>query len=144
MISAFDRVVETLEQWGETLKEQAGQVGAQVKDSGYRLLEGWVLAIPKLEAYGLKTTFFSAGFSVNPTLELEFQAAAAAFPLGRVDAVLAENKDRTPVHLVFTAVKAALLLKERARTAALDPLVVRVRVRLSPEIKVSFGAPVVP
>ncbi len=136
--------MDALGQWGDNLREQAGQVGEMVKDKGYRLLEGWVLAIPKLEAYGLKTTFFSAGFSVNPTLELEFQTTAAAFPMGRIDAVLAENKDQTPVHLVFTSIKAAMLLKDRSRTIPLDPLVVRVRVKLSPEIKVSFGVPAVP
>jgi hypothetical protein len=142
-MTAFEKILETIANAGEALKDQTAQLGDLAKEKGFKIIEGWVLALPKLEAYGFKTAYFSASLSVNPTLELELRASSDTFPLGRLDAILDENRDRTPANLVFTAVKTTLLLQQKARIGKLDPLIVKIRIRLTPEIKVSFGTPFV-
>ncbi|MEY3367340.1 MAG: hypothetical protein RI973_495 [Bacteroidota bacterium] len=140
-MTTFDKIIETISTAGEALKGQASQLGDVAREKGFQIIEGWVLALPKMEAYGFKTTYFSANLSSNPTLELELRASSDTFPLGRLDAILDENRERTPVNLVFTAVKTTLLLQQKARIGKLDPLVVKIRIKLAPEIKVSFGTP---
>ncbi len=139
----FEKIKKTINDAGESIIEQANSLGEAAKEKGYQFIDGWISTLPKLEAYGFKTTYFAMSVSINPTLVIEMRSDYEAFPLGRVDAILAENKGNSPVNLVFTAVKTTLLLHEKARIEAVNPLTVRVSVRFSPEVKVSLGNPII-
>ena len=139
----FDKIKHTISTAGEALKEQATSMGEAAKEKGFQIIEGWISNLPKLEAYGFKTTYFSVAVSINPTLEVEMQSEFEAFPLGRIEAILTENKGNTPVNLVFTAIKTTLLLHEKARVVTLNPMTVRITVRISPEVRVSLGSPLI-
>ncbi|MBK9014903.1 MAG: hypothetical protein IPM82_12955 [Saprospiraceae bacterium] len=139
----FEKIKKTINDAGDSIKEQATSLGEAAKEKGYQIIDGWISTLPKLEAYGFKTTYFAMSVSINPTLVIEMRSDHEAFPLGRVDAILAENKGSSPVNLVFTAVKTTLLLHEKARIEAINPLTVRVSVRFSPEVKVSLGNPII-
>ncbi len=139
----FEKIKKTINDAGESIIEQANSLGEAAKEKGYQIIDGWISTLPKLEAYGFKTTYFAMSVSINPTLVIEMRSDYEAFPLGRVDAILAENKGSSPVNLVFTAVKTTLLLHEKARIEAINPLTVRVSVRFSPEVKVSLGNPII-
>ncbi len=137
----FEKIKQTINTAGESIKEQAASLGEAAKEKGSQIIDGWISTLPKLEAYGFKTTYFALSVSINPTLEIEMQSDFEAFPLGRVEAILAENKGNSPVNLVFTTLKNALKLHEKARIEAINPLTVKVSVRFSPEVRVSFGTP---
>ncbi len=140
----FDKIKQTINTAGDTIKEQASAIGEAAKEKGFQIIENWISTLPKLEAYGFKTTYFSLAVSINPTLEVEMQSDHSAFPLGRVEAILAENKgSNSPVNLVFTALKTTLLLHEKARIEAINPLTVRISVRISPQVRVSLGNPII-
>ncbi len=139
----FDKIKDTIVMAGESLKEQASNLGDAAREKGYQLIEQWISTLPKLEAYGFKTTYFAFNLSINPMLEVEMQSTSAAFPMGRVQAILEENKGATsPINLVFTTLKTTIQLHERARIAPIDPLTIKIRVKLSPEIRVSYGDPI--
>ncbi len=137
----FDKLWQNIDQLGEMLKEQVSSLGEAAKEKGAQLIDSWISILPKLEAYGFKATYFGFSVSINPTLDMELQCPVETFPPGRIQAILEENKSSTPVHLVFTAIKSAVLLQERSRVKIQDPLTVKITVRLSPEIRVSFGRP---
>ena len=140
----FEKIKKTINDAGESIIEQATTLGEAAKEKGFQIIDGWISTLPKLEAYGFKTTYFSMAVSINPTLVIEMRSDYEAFPLGRVEAILAENKgSSSPVNLVFTAVKTTLLLHEKARIEAVNPLTVKVSVRFSPEVKVSLGNPII-
>ncbi|MCB0522681.1 MAG: hypothetical protein H6577_13695 [Lewinellaceae bacterium] len=139
----FDKFKQSIQQAGDVIKEQAASIGDAAKEKGYQIIETWISTIPKLEAYGFKTTFFSLSVSINPTLEVEMQAPPAKFEMDRINEILKENKDSTPVNLVFTAIKTTKQLHTRSRVALLSPLTVRISVRFSPEVRVSYGKPIV-
>lgn len=138
----FEKFKQGINLAGETLKEQAVSLGEAAKEKGFQIIDQWISILPKLEAYGFKTTYFSLSMSLNPTLDIEVRSSPETFPTGRIEAILNENKGNTPINLVFTAVKTTLQLREKARIEALDPLTVKIKVRLSPEIKVSLGNPI--
>ncbi|MCF8245073.1 MAG: hypothetical protein K9J37_00755 [Saprospiraceae bacterium] len=139
----FDKIKHTISTAGEAIKEQATSIGEAAKEKGFQIIDGWISNLPKLEAYGFKTTYFSMAVSINPTLEVEMQSGFEAFPLGRVEAILAENKGSNPINLVFTTIKTTLLLHEKARIEATNPMTVRIIVRISPEVRVSLGSPLI-
>jgi hypothetical protein len=137
----FDKIKQTINTAGDSIKEQAVSLGEAAKEKWLGLIESWISILPKLEAYGFTTNYFGVSMSLNPTLELELVAKPEAFPLGRVEAILAENPGGSPVQIVFSAIKTTLKLHEKARIEAKNPLTVKISVRLSPEVKVSFGTP---
>lgn len=139
----FDKFKQTITHAGDVLKEQATSIGEAAREKGNQIIDTWISVLPKLEAYGFKTTYFAFAVSINPTLEIELQSNAAAFPMGRIQAILEENKGSSPVNLVFNAIKSTLLLHQRARIDLIDPLTVKIKVRLSPEIRVSLGNPII-
>ena len=51
----FDKLKQTINTAGETLKEQAVSLGEAAKAKGFQIIEGWISTLPKLEAYGFKT-----------------------------------------------------------------------------------------
>ncbi len=135
----FEKIKQTIITAGECIKEQATSPGEAAKEKWMGIIDTWISTLPKLEAYGFKTNYFGISMSLNPTLEIEMQSLSDAFPIGRVEAILAENPGGSPVNIVFNAVKSAIKLHENARIGRLDPMTVRILVRLSPEVKVSFG-----
>ncbi len=137
----FDKIKQSISTAGETIKEQATNLSEAAKEKWMGIIETWISTLPKLEAYGFKSTYFSISMSLNPTLEVELQSKIDAFPMGRIEAILAENPTSSPVNIVFTAIKNALKLYQSARIGPHTQLTVKIYVRLSPEVKVSFGKP---
>ncbi len=137
----FDKIKQTITTAGETIKEQATNLSEAAKEKWMGIIDAWISTLPKLEAYGFKVSYFSVSMSLNPTLEVELQSEIDAFPMGRIEAILAENPTSSPVNIVFTAIKNALKMYQSARIGPHSQLIVKIYVRLSPEVKVSFGKP---
>jgi hypothetical protein len=137
----FDKFKQTIHQAGETLKEQASALGEAAKEKGYQIIEQWISILPVLEKQGLKVTFFSVGVSISPELEVELQGKTEDFTLERIQQILDEYRGNTPLTLVFTTVKSTYHLNRQAKIAVMNPLTICIKVRLSPEIRVSFGKP---
>ena len=138
----FEKIRQGINLAGDTLKEQAVSIGEAAREKTAKVIDSWISTLPKLEAYGFKTTYFAVSLSLNPTLEIELQSTCAAFPLGRVEAILAENAGNSPINMVFTTLKTTLSFHQKARIEAIDPLTVKIKVRLSPEVRVSLGNPI--
>ncbi|MEK7256878.1 MAG: hypothetical protein AAB316_19140 [Bacteroidota bacterium] len=138
----FEKIKSTVQHAGDSLKGQAVAIGEAAKEKGFQIIETWVSILPKLEKYGMKANYFSVGVSINPVLEVELRAKPADFPEERVQQLLEENKDNTPLRLVFSAIKTTYQLHNKAHIHRSEPLTVKIKVRLSPEVKVSFGRPI--
>jgi hypothetical protein len=137
----FDKIKQTINSAGESIKEQASSISESAKEKWMGMIDSWISTLPKLEAYGFKTHYFGVSMSLNPTLEIEIQSSVEAFPLGRIEAILTENPSSSPINIVFTAIKNAMKLYQSARIGPLNTMTVKISVRLSPEVKVSFGKP---
>lgn len=133
---------QTIQEAGGLLKEQALSLGDAAKAKGSAIVNEWIANIPGMEKLGLTVSYFSLGVSISPVLEVELQGMAEDFSVERLREIVEEVKGNTPLSLVFTSVKSARQLYERAELQPINPLTVRLRVRLSPEIKVSFGIPI--
>lgn len=137
----MDKLFQTFQQAKDAVKEQAAHMGDSAKEKARQTIEDWVNIIPRLADQGLRLEFFSLEASINPTLTFEMHADYNEFPLERLDQLSAQWRSQTPVFLVFSTMKATLAMYQRTNLPLKNPLVVRISVKLAPEIQVSFGEP---
>ncbi|HFA48847.1 MAG TPA: hypothetical protein ENJ95_07510 [Bacteroidetes bacterium] len=138
----INKLRQTLAQAGDVIKEQASSLGDAAKQKGYSIIDEWIANLPKLEEAGLESSFFSLTVSISPTLEVELIGDAEEFDLEKIQKLLEEAKGNTPLTLVYTTIKTTYQLYQKAELEIGNPLAIRIRVRISPEIRVSYGEPV--
>jgi hypothetical protein len=143
MDPVFDKFWKSLQQAGETLREQAAHFGTSAKEKSYETIEEWIQSFPKLEAYGLTIKSFALAAAISPALEVEFTGNHAEFPPERIREILEENKGNPVIQSVFNTIKTTYNLHRKIKLEFNDPLIVKVKVRLSPEIKVFIGEPLI-
>jgi len=139
MIGKFKQ---SISQAGELIKEQAAAFGDAAKQKGYNIINDWISILPKLMSYGFDVSFFSLSVSINPTLDVELTGDAKQFDIARIEECLEDSKGSTPLNLVFSAIKTTYQFHQKAELETLNPLCVRIKVRLSPEVRVSYGEPI--
>jgi hypothetical protein len=135
----IEKLMKAAQGVGDVMIEQVNAIGQSAKEKGYELIEEWLNAIPLLEACGLKVASFSLGVSISPVLELEFHGDHANFSKDAMENILFKYKSNTVVQAVFSIVKTTYRLNEKVKAPLQSPLVVRVKVKISPEIKVLIG-----
>jgi hypothetical protein len=137
----IDKILKGLQQAGESLKEQAGNIGESAKEKSYQIIEDWVAVFPKLEGYGLRITSFSLAVAINPSLEVEFVGSHVDFTEERLATLLEENKNSAILRTIFTTIRTTYRLHQRINHRLEDPLILKLKVRLSPEVRVFIGKP---
>jgi hypothetical protein len=139
----IDKLKNTLEQAGNVLKEQANLLGDSAKEKAYSLIEEWVMILPKLEASGLDITSFGTSISISPALLVELKGNHSDFTKARLEELLEEHKYSTPIRLVFNSIKTTYNLHDKSGSSIEEPLIVKIKVGLSPEINVFIGNPLI-
>ncbi|MCB9264710.1 MAG: hypothetical protein H6558_06785 [Lewinellaceae bacterium] len=139
----IDKFKKAIQDASETLREQAANLGEGAKEKTYQLIEEWLQVFPKLEIYGLEMTSFSLAVALSPALEVELKGAHEKFPKERLDEIIQENRRNAALVSVFTTIRTTYNLHRRTYANLNDPLIVKIRIRLSPEIKVYIGKPVI-
>lgn len=139
----LDKIQRALQEATEAIKTQATNIGDSAKEKTYRLIEEWLKIFPKLEIYGLTITSFSLGVALSPSLEVELKGDHEKFSVERIDEILDENKGSAAMYSVFNTIKMTYNLHRQTYANLEEPLIVKIRIRLSPEIKVYIGKPII-
>lgn len=139
----IDKFKQAINEATETLREQATQFGEGAKEKSYKLIEEWLTIFPKLEIYGLEIRSFALSVAISPALEVELVGKHEDFRSERLDEIIQETRKNAALASVFTTIRTTYNLHRRTYANLNDPLVVKIRVRLSPEIKVYLGAPLI-
>ncbi|MBX2929168.1 MAG: hypothetical protein KF852_15135 [Saprospiraceae bacterium] len=137
----LDKIWQALHDATGMLKDQASTLGHGAREKSQEVIEEWLAVFPRLEAYGFHVNSFSLGVSINPSLEAELRAPHEAFPPERIEEYLKETQTSTALQMVFTTVKSAYTLYRKAKLPLRGELIVRLRIRISPEIRVVIGSP---
>lgn len=139
----IDKIKQTIKELSEAVQEQASTFGAGAKEKSYEIIEDWLQIFPKLELYKLKITSFSLGVAISPSLEVELVGDHKDFTQERLQEILAETKGSTGLNLVFNTIKTAYSLHRRTYATLNDPLIVKIKIRISPEVRVFIGEPLI-
>jgi hypothetical protein len=139
MKEQLNTLLETARNAGAAIKEKAVGVGQSAVDSTVEAIERWLEEFPRIESYGLKISSFSFIMRLSPSLDVELRGKHAAFTRERLDEILAENKSTSLTGMVFAAIRTAYRLHGKIASKPQDPIIVKIRLSLSPEISVFIG-----
>lgn len=126
---------------GSVIREKAVAAGQAAMDGTVQAIEKWLEEFPKIESYGLQVSNFAFVMGLAPSLEVEMTGSHFSFPPEKLTEILAENKSSSLTGMVFTAVKTAYRLHGKIAQTPEEPLIVKIRLSLSPEISVFVGRP---
>ncbi len=139
----IDKIVKTIQDAGESIREQAGNLGTGAKEKTYQLIDDWLKVFPQLEIYGLKVESFALGVALSPSLEVDLKGSHKDFTLERLDEILAKPDSNGALRTVISTIKTTYGLHRRIYADLREPLIVKVRIKLSPEVKVFIGEPLI-
>ncbi len=139
----IEKVWKSIQEASGLLLEQADQLGKGARDKAYQLIEDWLAVFPRLEEAGLTMTSFSMGIALSPSLDVEFRGEHARFTSDRLDELLEKHRESTALTSVFKTIKTTYRLHQRLDSPLQDPLILKIKIRLSPEIKVYLGEPLI-
>ena len=120
----------------------ANTVGEGTREKTNQLIEDWLQIFPTLEGYGLQITSFSMALALNPSLNVELLGEHANWTEEAIQQRMAEHRGETALTMVFTAIRTAYRLQRQTRAPLRDPLILKVIVRITPEVRVVLGQPV--
>ena len=121
------------------LREKATEMGQGAVDTTIAAIEKWLEEFPKIESYGLRVSSFSFIMRLSPSLEVELKGSHTNFSPERLNEIVAENKTTTLTGMLFAAIRTAYRLHGKIASNPKDPLIVKIRLSLSPEISVFIG-----
>lgn len=139
----IDKIKKILQDASEAVKDQTTALSDSAKERSFRLIEEWLQIFPRLESYGFEMTSFALGAAISPSVEVEMTAPHGQFPMSKIQAIIEENKKTSGINTVFTTIRTAYQLHEKTSSPIREPLIVKIRIRISPEINVFLGEPII-
>jgi len=137
----IDKIKDTLNQATEAFKQQTSNLSGAAKERTQKLIEDWLRVFRRLEEYGFKITSFGLSIALSPSLEVELEGSADTFDMERVKELLEENKESTSLRSVFQTIKTTYELHGKISSQQYEMVIVKVVVKITPEIKVVLGEP---
>lgn len=135
----IDKIKQTIKDMTDAIQEQATSLGENAKEKGYQIIDDWLQIFPKLELYKLNITSFSLGMGISPSLDVELVGKHEDFSKERLQQILAEVRSNTALSLVFNTINTTYSLHRKTYAVLRDPLIVRIRIKLAPEVRVTIG-----
>jgi len=137
----IDKLKETIFNASEIIKEQTANIGESAKERSQQLIDDWLKVFRRLEEYGFKITSFGLGIALSPSLEVELEGSAELFSIDRIKELIEENKDSSSLSSVFKTIKTTYEMHDKISSQKYEQVLVKVIVKISPEIKVVLGEP---
>ncbi|HPI09309.1 MAG TPA: hypothetical protein PLM41_23110 [Saprospiraceae bacterium] len=143
MKDKFNTLLEAAQNAGAFIKEKTSEVGQAAIDNTLAAIEKWLEEFPKIESYGLRVTNFAFVMRISPALEVEMSGSHESFPPEKLAEILEQHKSTSLTGMLFSAIKTTYRLHGKIAQTLPDPLIVKIRLSLSPEISVFVGKPFV-
>lgn len=124
---------------GALVREKAAAAGQATMGSVISAIEKWLDEFPRTMSYGLELRTFGFVMGLSPSLEVELVGSHSSFPLERIDEILAENKSTSLTGMIFAAVRTTYRMHQKVSPQLDDPLIIKIKLALSPEISVFIG-----
>ena len=137
----LDKLKDTFLQASEVIKEQTSNLSESAKEKYQQLIDDWLKVFRLLEECGMKITSFGLGYSISPSLEVELEGNADDFSTEKIKKLIENNKESSSLNSVFKAIKTTYELHEKISSQRYEKVLVKVTVKITPEIKVVLGEP---
>jgi len=134
-------VIEKASEMNDAAKEKFNSAKEQTREKVLSVIEDWVELLPKLMNIGFEMTSFGISMSLSPCMLTEFKGKTDDFNEERIRELIELYKDDKLLTLFLNVIKTTFLLHKKTNADMKDDLIVRLEVKLSPEIKVFIGQP---
>jgi hypothetical protein len=141
MKDSISSLFESAKNAGAFIKEKAAAASQATMDSILHSIEKWLEEFPKIESYGLQIRNFGFIMGLSPALEVEMVGSKDSFPPERLNEIIAENKSTSLTGMIFSAIRTTYKLHAKVAQEPEDPLIIKIRLSISPEIAVYIGRP---
>jgi len=125
----------------EAAKEKINEAKDHTREKILSIIEEWVELLPKLMSLGFEMTSFGISMSLSPCMLAELKGKTENFSEERIKELLEIHKNDKSLKLFLNVIKTTFMLHKKTNARMKDELIVRVEVKLSPEIKVFIGQP---
>ena len=119
----------------------AGTVGENTREKTNQIIEDWLKIFPQLEIYGLSINSFSLSVAISPSLQAELVGKHDDWTFERIEELMEKHRGQTAITTVFTTIRTAYRLHQKTLANRRDPLILKISVKLSPEVRVVIGQP---
>lgn len=120
----------------------ADSVGEGARGKTNQIIEDWLHIFPQLAEYGLAITSFSMGLAISPSLNVELLGSHADWEEAAIQQRLAAHKGETAITMVLTTIRTAYRLQKQTKAELRDPLILKIIIKITPEVRVVLGQPV--
>ena len=136
-----DKILNLLDDAKNNIKNQAENISASAKNQYEKMVEDWIKIIPQIEESGLQLYSFSFSASLNPTIDAEFRGKCVDFPLEKWEELISLNEKNKSLALVYNTLKSTFKMYHKIKQEMPEDFYLRLRIKLSPEIRVYIGEP---
>ncbi len=140
----IDKIIKNFQEASEIIKEKASNMGQEAKEKTSQLVDEWLGVFPELISYGFEMTSFAVGFAISPSIDVELTAHPDQFERERLDQLIQDNEGKKTLTSVLSSIRSARSFYDRMEIEIKEPVILKIRVKITPEIKVYFGKPLVP
>jgi len=123
------------------VSDLAGSVGDGAREKTLQMIEDWLEIFPTLAEYGLEITSFSMGLAISPSLNVELLGNHEDWSEEAIADRIDNHKGETALTMVLSTIRTAYRLQQKTKAPLKDPLILKVIVRISPEVRVVLGLP---
>ena len=136
-----DKILNLLDDAKNNIKNQAENISASAKNQDEKMVEDWIKIIPQIEESGLQLYSFSFSASLNPSIDAEFRGKCVDFPLEKWEELISLNEKNKSLALVYNTLKSTFKMYHKIKQEMPEDFYLRLRIKLSPEIRVYIGEP---
>lgn len=135
----FDKIINLIDEAKSNIKQQADNISAGARQQYEKMVDDWIQIIPEIEGSGLTLYSFSLGASLNPSIDAEFKGKCIDFPISKWDELIALNEKNKSLSLVFNTLKTTFKMYGKIKNEMPEEFYLRIRIRISPEVRVFLG-----
>jgi 16S rRNA C967 or C1407 C5-methylase (RsmB/RsmF family) len=136
-----DKILNLLDDAKNNIKNQAENISASAKNQYEKMVEDWIKIIPQIEESGLQLYSFSFSASLNPSIDAELRGKCVDFPLEKWEELISLNEKNKSLSLVYNTLKSTFKMYHKIKQEMPEDFYLRLRIKLSPEIRVYIGEP---
>jgi 16S rRNA C967 or C1407 C5-methylase (RsmB/RsmF family) len=136
-----DKILNLLDDAKNNIKNQAENISASAKNQYEKMVEDWIKIIPQIEESGLQLYSFSFSASLNPSIDAELRGKCVDFPLEKWEELISLNEKNKSLSLVYNTLKSTFKMYYKIKPEMPEDFYLRLRIKLSPEIRVYIGEP---
>lgn len=134
-------ILKSLQDAGDVVMDKASEINDAAKDKVMSVINEWVEILPKLMSLGLEMTSFGISMSISPCMLAELKGNTSDFSEDKIKSLLETYQNDKSIKLFLNVLKTTMALHKKTNATMKDEIIVRLEVKLSPEIKVFIGRP---